>query len=63
MRRTERLEQVPGADQLGRGAAADPDLEREQAVEDQQAEALPRGLEPGCQVARADSDLEDPRGR
>ena len=59
----ERLEQIARADQLGRGPAADPDLEREQAVEDQQPEALPGGLEPGREIARPDPDLEHPSGR
>ncbi len=62
-RGTERLEQIAGADQLGRRAAADADLDREQAVEDQQPGALPRGLEPRREVARADRDLEHPGGR
>ena len=53
----------PGPTSSAAVRSADPDLEREQAVEDQQAEALARGLEPGRQVARADCDLEDPRGR
>ncbi len=60
--RSERLKQIAGADQLGGGATADPDLERDQTVEDEQPEALPRGIEPGRQVARPDPDLEDPGG-
>jgi hypothetical protein len=61
-RRGERLEQIPRPDQLDCGPPAHPDLKREQAVEDQQAEPVARSLEPGRQVARSDCDLEDPRG-
>lgn len=60
---TKRLQEVPGADQLGRGAAPDPDLQREQAVEDQQSQPVGGRVEPPREIARPDSQLQDPGGR
>ena len=50
--RCERLQQIAGADQLGRGPVTGAGLERDEAVEDQQARALAGELEPRAQVAR-----------
>ena len=50
-----RLEQIAGADQLGRGPISDPHLERQHALENEQAHPAACDVEPVGQVALADA--------
>ena len=56
------LEQVAGSDQLGRGPIADARIDRDQPIEDQQAEAATDGREPGREITLANLRVEDSRG-
>ena len=57
------LQQIPGADQLGRRARADLDVEGDQPIEQQQAEAGMGIGEDGAEVAFADLRVHDPDRR
>src|SRR5262249_32969892 len=52
------LEEGSGADQLGRSPVSDAHLERQHALQDEQAHAAVRYLEPAGEVALADVDLQ-----